>query len=140
MKYIRKALNELAERWRASYIASKVLFFICMLCFATTLLSIFDMNLNASGNLVTIRTVFSSIVGYMLESSTSKKTVCNDKNAFFRNLVVAIISIASTVAIIFSYILNINPDNPSLILLKNSLFSCVGFLISASKMCNSENQ
>lgn len=136
MKRFKEALKSVEEKWSKNYIANKVLFIICMICFITILLSIFDTNLDATGNLVIIRTIFSSIVGYMLESSTRSEFVCSDQNAFIRNAVVSIVSIITTIAVILCYLYNIDPNNPSLILLKNVLFSCIGFLISASKSCS----
>lgn len=136
MKRFKEALKDFKERWQKNYITSKVLVIICMICFIAIIISVFDEDLEATGNLIIIRNVFSSVVGYMLESSTKSEFLCADQNSFIRNLVVSTISIITTLVIILCYIYGINPDNPSLILLKNILFSCIGFLISASKSCS----
>ena len=54
---------------------------------------------------------------------------------FFRNLIVGIVSIAIFIVVIITYVYGINSNNPSLILLKSVLSSCIGFLISACKDC-----
>lgn len=136
MQRLKEALKDFKERWSQNYIANKVLFIICMICFLTILISVFDKDLDATGNLVIIRTVFSSVVGFMLESSTRSEFICYDKSSFIRNLVISTISIITTLVVILCYIYGINSNNPSLILLTNILFSCIGFLISASKFCS----
>lgn len=135
MNRIKKILEVIKGRWKPIYITYKILFTICMLSFFTIIVSVFDPNLDATGNLVIIRTAFSSIIGFLLESSTKTVMICNDKSTTFRNTVVGIVSILITIVIIICYVYEIDPDNPSLILLKNVLFSCIGFLISASKDC-----
>lgn len=100
-----------------------------------TCISIFDPNLDSTGNLVTIRTIFSSIVGFILEKSTR---LCNPDKILLRNkvLIIGCLGVIFTIVVLLSYLLNVNVNNPSLILIKNLLFSCVGFLIS----CNNEKQ
>lgn len=128
-------LESSLKKWKAIHITYKILFVISMLTFFTIIISVFDTSLDDYGNLVIIRTVFSSIIGFLLESSTQSKAVCTGKVADFRNLTVGIVSIIITIVVIISYIYNFSSSNTSLILLKNILFSCVGFLISASGNC-----
>lgn len=135
MRLIKNFFKMLNKQWKPIYITYKILFVICIMSFLTIILSVYDTALDATGNLVIIRTVFSSIIGFLLESSTKSSMVCSDKSMGVRNLVVGIISIAITVVIIICYIIDTDPNNPSLILLKNILFSCIGFLISAGKDC-----
>lgn len=107
----------------------KFIFIIGVITLIAICLSIFDKNLDATGNLVTIRAVFSSITGYILEKSTR---TCEVDKTLLRNkvLVVGSISVVFTIIVILSYLLNINVNNPSLILVKSLLLSTVGFLIS----------
>ncbi|MGL5381192.1 hypothetical protein [Clostridium sp.] len=109
----------------------KFLMVIGTITLGATCLSIFDTNLDATGNLVTIRTVFSSIVGYILEKSTR---TCKVDKLLLKNkvLIVGSMSVIFTIVVLFSYLLDINVNNPSLILIKNLLYSSVGFLISSS--------
>lgn len=123
------------NKWKGIHITYKILFIISMLTFSTIIVSVFDNTLGEEGNLVIIRTIFSSIIGFLLESSTQNKTICNGKGADFRNITVGIVSIIITIVVISCYMLEIGNSNASLILLKNVLFSCVGFLISACSSC-----
>ena len=135
MEWIKTIVKSALTKWKLIYVTYKVIFIICMLSFISIIVSVFDNNLEASGNLASIRSTFSSIIGLLLEDNTKSKIVCNDKNMFFRNLVVGIISIVIVMVVIICYIYNIDTNNSSLILLKNVLASCIGFLISASKDC-----
>ncbi|MGL5351852.1 MAG: hypothetical protein ACRDA5_00855 [Clostridium sp.] len=97
------------KRWRSLYISYKVLTIICMLTFGAIIFSVFDSGLAIDGtrdigNLVIIRTIFASIIGFLLENSTKKSIVCNDKVMYFRNTVVGIISIVITIVVIICYI------------------------------------
>lgn len=135
MKGIKSSLEYSVKKWRSIYITYKILFIISMLSFLLIIFSVFNPSLENMENLVIIRTIFSSIIGFLLEACTQNKMICNDKIMFFRNLVVGIMSITITIVVIICYIYIIDIDNGSLILLKDILFSCIGFLISASKNC-----
>lgn len=116
------------------YITSKFLLFLATVCLIIIGTSIFIPNLDATGNLVTIRTLFSSIIGCILET-TSRRLSCKDNIMLLKNYCIGILSICILSILILSVIFNINVNNPSLLLLKNILFSCVGFLISSTKEC-----
>lgn len=109
----------------------KFLMIIGAITLGATCVSIFDANLDATGNLVTIRTVFSSIAGYILEKSTR---TCKVDKSLLKNkvLIVGSMSVIFTIVVLLSYLFDINVNNPSLILIKNLLYSTVGFLISSS--------
>lgn len=124
LKYLKNFLKEIGTGCR-------FLMIILILSLPIICLSIFDNSLDATGNLVTLRTIFSSITGYILEKSTCD---VNCENTFIKNktVIVGIFAIISTLVVILAYFLDSNVNNPSLILIKNLLFSSVGFLISAS--------
>lgn len=126
------------KRWKSIYISYKVLIIICMLTFSSIIYSVFNTSMEESTHLIIIRTIFASIIGFILENTTKNGVVCNDKVMFFRNAVVGLISITITVVVIISYIYNVDASNHSLVLLKDILFSCIGFLISASEACGSK--
>lgn len=126
------------KRWNVLYISYKVLIIICMITFGAIVFSVFNVGVDDSPNLIIIRTVFASIIGFLLENTTKNAVICNDKVMFFRNTVVGVISITITIVVIVCYIYNIDASNHSLILLKDILFSCIGFLISASEACGSK--
>lgn len=135
---MKSILDTALKKWNEIYITYKILFIIAMLTFGTIILSVFDNSLGESGNLVIIRTTFSSIIGFLLESSMKNKMICDGKVAEFRNWVVGIVSVIITIVIVMCYIIEIASSNASLILLKNVLFSCVGFLISACSSCGKD--
>lgn len=138
MHIIKKLINFILISWRSMYISFKILLIVLLLCFFTIGSSIFNPFLDATGNLVTIRTIFSSIIGYVLESSTKQVIACKKNAVVLRNIIVGFIAIGITIIIIFSYFYAVDVNNPSLLLFKNILFSCIGFLISASEKCSTE--
>lgn len=131
MKHNKQYLIYIYNFFKELELNFKFLILLGLIAFSILSISIFDKSLNATGNLVTIRTCFSSIIGCILDKSIS---YCNPDNKALKNktLVVGLFSIITMIVIIFSYILNISVDNPSLILFKNLLFSSVGFLTSSS--------
>lgn len=131
-KYIKLAINEFKEFFNDLGIVCKYLIVLGIISFVVVCISIFHPQLDATGNLVTIRTAFSSIAGYILEKSTK---TCSSNPKLLKNkiLLVGTFSIVALIVIIGAYIINIDVNNPSLILIKNLLFSSIGFLTSASK-------
>ncbi|MGL5646411.1 MAG: hypothetical protein ACRDDY_01055 [Clostridium sp.] len=135
-------LKEIGEKLRGNvvivfskvYTTAKFLAIVGILCFIMIAISIFDSNLDASGNLVTIRTVFSSIVGCLLEQ-TSRKALCTDTAVMFKNYCIGILAISITLLLGLTEVFEVDVNNPSIILLKNVLFSSIGFLISGTKEC-----
>ncbi|ATD55124.1 hypothetical protein [Clostridium chauvoei] len=121
--------------WKSTYISFKMLSLLCFASMISIIVSVFNNDLDANGNLVIIRHTFSSIIGYFLENTTKKVFVCTDKVIILRNLIVGIIALIILFVVIFACIFDTNVNNPFLILLKNVLCSCIGFLISASENC-----
>ena len=89
-------------------------------------ISIFNTNANSTDNLSTIRTSFSSIVGYFLQKASSKK----------KTILLGMLAIFIMLVILFSYIFDTPVNNPSLILFKNLFFSLMGYLTSAINKSN----
>lgn len=132
MKFFKKSLNQIQEVFINLETNCKFLIILIVITFPVICLSIFNPNLDATGNLVTIRTSFSTLVGYILQKSTC---TINSESKIFQNktILVGLIAIVSLVVVIFSYIFSIDVNNPSLILIKNLLFSSIGFLTSSTK-------
>lgn len=134
-----KFLSEIQNFISSLEISCKFLILICVICLPVIALSIFNPYLDANGNLVTIRTLFSSIIGYILEKSTNSE--CVDKKSYKnKTLIVGILALTCTIIILLSYIFNSNINNPSLIMIKNLAFSAIGYLTSASnsKFCKNK--
>lgn len=104
------------------------------MCLTFICISVFVPSLTTDGNIVIIRSSFSAIIGYLLESA-SKKIVCGGKQLAIRNFTIGLIAIIITIVIMMASLAAINMYDPSLILLKNTLSSCIGFLISSSESC-----
>ena len=131
-RVIKIILEEIKEFFNELGIACKYLIILGLISFVVVCISIFDTELDATGNLVTIRTAFSSIAGYILERSTNTCT-SSPKLLKTKVLVVGTFAVMAMIVTICAYVLDINVNNPSLILIKNLLFSSIGFLTSASK-------
>lgn len=135
-KFIKSNLKKVIGAFLNTYSSTKFLLIIFGICLILISLSIFT-EINDNESLVTARTVFSAIIGFLIEIS-SKKIICNDKTTIIRNYVVGGVSLLIMVILVLSIIYNVSSINPSLQLLRNTLFSCVGFLISCSKSCESD--
>lgn len=131
-RVIKIILEEIKEFFNELGIACKYLIILGLISFVVVCISIFDTELDATGNLVTIRTAFSSIAGYILERST-KTCTSSPKLLKTKVLVVGTFAVMAMIVTICAYVLDINVNNLSLILIKNLLFSSIGFLTSASK-------
>lgn len=109
----------------------RFLIIISVICLIVISISIFDTSLDATGNLVTIRTIFSAIVGFILEKTTS---LCepDPKAVKSKTTIIGSFALIATVIVALSYFLDMNVNNPSLVLIKNLLFSAVGFLTSSA--------
>lgn len=136
--YIKIAMNEFKQFFYDLGIVCRYLIILGIISFLVVCISIFHPHLDATGNLVTIRTAFSSIAGYILEKSTK---TCSSNPRLLKNkvLLVGTFSIIALIVITAAYIINIDVNNPSLILIKNLLFSSIGFLTSASKDFTNKN-
>lgn len=131
-KGIKFAIDEFKEFFKNLGIVCKYLTVLGIISLIVVCISIFHPELDATGNLVTIRTTFSSISGYILEKSTKN---CTSDTRLLKNkiLLVGSFSIIAMIIITLGYIFNIDVNNPSLVLIKNLLFSSIGFLTSANK-------
>ncbi len=132
MKHIKKCWNTVKGFFTEIGMRSSFLTILAIMGLLVIAISVFDPNLDASGNLVTIRTVFSAIIGYILKKSTSS---CSEDYKALRNKtwMVGVFAIIMMIIVVMSYILEISVNNPSLILIKNLLFSAVGFLTSSNE-------
>lgn len=126
-------LKKIDRYFSELHVSSKFLFIITFISLIIISISIFIPNLDTTNNLSTIRTLFSSLIGWLLEKST--KFICNNKFSKIKNYCVGSISLITLLVLLLAITNNIN-DNHSLILLKNTLFSSIGFLISSSQSCD----
>lgn len=135
MNKIKEELKRIISYFNSSYISTRFLIVICLLCFTIIIVSIFIPIDNTNSNFDTIRFVFSSIMGYLLEN-VSHKISCKDESLHFRNFFLGFISLLIVLILLISLLLNVNLMNPSITLIINVLLSCIVFLIASSRKCN----
>lgn len=121
MNNIKKCLSSIYSFFNGLDLNSKFLSLLGMTSLIALSISIFNPNLTATDNLVTIRTGFSSIVGYFLEKMKNPR----------KTIIIGTLSIFLMLIILFSYVFNVAVNNPTLILFKNLFFSLMGYLTSA---------
>lgn len=130
-KFAKKIYDEFKDFYDELDIICKYLIPLGILYFFVVCISVFNSGLDEKEHFVTIRLIFSSISGYILEKST-KTCTSNPKLLKNKILLVGSFSVISTIVIILACILDVSVDNQSLLIIKNLLFSSIGFLTSAS--------
>lgn len=135
---LKKILKNIIRFSKEINLVCRYLLVIGLISFLVVCISVFDLHLDANGNLVTIRAIFSSIAGYILEKSTK---TCNSNPKLLKTkvLLVGNFAIMALLVIISAYFFKINVNNPSLILIKNLLFSSIGFLTSTNKVFDNKD-
>ena len=121
------------------YPSLKFLYVILFILVSAIGWSVFDKNLVSNDNMVVLRAAFSSILGYMLEASTSK-IVCEDKCVKMKCRIVGGVAVWCCIVILIAHTIDLTTDNSSLILIKNTLLAAIGFLISSAKACSKVNK
>ncbi|MEG0666980.1 MAG: hypothetical protein RR460_00040 [Clostridium sp.] len=136
MKLFKLIYDKICSHWCKIHLSTKFIFILCIMCLISLNVSIFVGNVDTVNNMMTIRSAFASIIGYILEDSSKKILTCGDNFLLIRNFTVGIIAISILFTLILCICYDINNNTPSLVLLRSTLFSCIGFLISSSKDCN----
>ncbi|ENY99878.1 hypothetical protein HMPREF1092_03015 [Clostridium thermobutyricum] len=134
---LKRNIQKLYSAFLKTYSSTRFLIIIFGICLILISISVF-FDINQNEGLITIRTIFASIIGFLIEISSSK-VICNDRTTIIRNYIVGSVSLLIVFILILDIIYYVSPINPSLMLLRNTLFSCVGFLISCSKYCESDH-
>lgn len=126
MNHIKKYLSSIYAFFNGLDLNCKFLSLLGVISFIALSISIFNPYLSVTDNLVTIRTGFSSIVGYFLQKSANQK----------KTILLGMLAIFLMIVILLSYIFDTPINNPSLILFKNLFFSLMGYLTSAMNKPN----
>ena len=120
------------------YVSLKFIYLILVVLLFTIVLSVFIPSLSLNDNIVAVRASFSSIIGYLLESTTSKISA-NNRFLLYKNTTVGMLSLLCAIIITIALFLDIESNNASLILIKNTLLSSISFLICSVKRCVSNS-
>ena len=112
-------------------LATKSLIIIGMICLIQTVISIFIDSNQTSPNDIAIRSVMSSIFGFIFGSQLSENSNVSDKNIQTQiALIVALISLATSIV---GHWFDVDQDEAASVEIRNLLFSAVGFLLSRAK-------
>lgn len=170
-KYLKLRFKHMLSLAKSIEVDSKFLILTFFICLIPICIASFTSELNSHGNLITIRTMFSSVLGYIIENISAidkknkppkediikqietniKSDIEADNNQEIssvplkspkqktlqqkdiRILIMGHVLIFLTLCIIIGAITNVDQNNQSLILLKNTAFASIGFLISSTK-------
>ena len=126
-----KPLIRIKESWKILNTATKVLVFIALACLFHTIFAVFFDNDHAAPSDVAIRSIMSSIFGYIFGSQVTENS--NIENKKTQTIIASIVAILCLVVAIASHWLNVNQISASAVELRNLLFSAVGFLLGRAK-------
>lgn len=151
LKHIKLRIKQMTDMGKYIKVDSKFLVIVFFICLIPICISSFETQMSSQGNMITIRTMFSSILGYIIENISNNKNKKDEgkqedrqddrsepqeENKIqieLRVLIVGHILLFITISLIVGAIVNVEQSNQSLVLLKNTVFACIGFLISATK-------
>ena len=112
-------------------LATKSLIIIGMICLIETVFSVFlDIN-QTTPNDIAIRSVMSSIFGFIFGSQLSENS--NVANRNIQTQIAFTVSLICLIASIAGHWLFVNQDGAASVEIRNLLFSAVGFLLSRAK-------
>lgn len=112
-------------------LASKVIIFLALASFLFTIFSVFHTEYFTDPSLITIRSIMSSIFGYLFGDNILDSSKQSSKNLY--TIVASIIAILALITIMLSSLLPVEQDSAAIVEVRNTLFSSVGFLISKAK-------
>ena len=168
LKCMGRKFRNMAKKAKRLRPDSKFLIITFFLCFIGVVISSMGVFANSDENMSIIRTIFSALLGYIVENVTrsndkpstiqttttgqeeeqsfanqeqvnKRENIKEDNNIEepmleMRVLIIGHMVMFIVVLLIIGAFLDLKQSNASLILLKNSVFTGIGFLISASHM------
>lgn len=162
LKRIGLRFKHMMQMGKKIRVDSKFLIVVFFICFVPICLTSLGIGNSSLGNVITIRTMFSSILGYIIENicthedknnneeiikkaieSTEIITETQEDEIMFKNegkptleirvIIIGHVLLCIIVTLIIGMFFEIQQSNESLVLLKNTGFACIGFLISATR-------
>jgi hypothetical protein len=128
---MRKMLNKLMEFYARINLATKSLIIIGLISLIETVLTVFFDTHQTSPNSIAIRSVMSSIFGFIFGSKLSENS--NMENRCIQTQLAFAVAIICLITIIIGHWINVKQDGAALVEIRNLLFSAVGFLLSRAK-------
>ncbi|GFZ31758.1 hypothetical protein CSC2_22840 [Clostridium zeae] len=127
-----KKVKKLKKIWETQCLAMRFLTVIGFIAFIHTCITIFINGGFSSSSNETIRSVMSSIFGYIFGDQIIPNN--NLRNKKFQVLIAGFMSLLSLVVIMLSYWTSIDQTSSTIGEIRNILFSTVGFLISRVRL------
>lgn len=126
-----KFFKFLIKIWNSQCNATKILTILGFMGLSHTCISVFTRNSFSSPSSLAVRSIVSSIFGYLF----GEQLIPNDNfsNKKFQIAISSIIAVITLVITILSDWIGIDQNNAALVEIRSLLFSSVGFLISRCK-------
>lgn len=116
---------------RKHCLASKVIMLLGLIAFFFTAVSVFYIDYFTNPSLISIRSMMSSIFGYLFGDNILSTNKLSSRNLY--TVIASIIAFFSLTTIMVSSLINIDQGSAAIVEIRNLLFSSVGFLISKAK-------
>jgi ABC-type cobalamin transport system permease subunit len=115
-------------------LTTKSLIIIGLICLFETVITVFFDTHQTSPNDIAVRSVMSSIFGFIFGSQLSENS--NMENRNIQTLIAFVVSMVCLITIIAGHWLHAKQDGAALVEIRNLLFSAVGFMLSRAKHPN----
>ncbi|GFP75320.1 hypothetical protein [Clostridium fungisolvens] len=117
--------------YKNTNLATKALITIGMIALIETVLTVFLDTSQTSPNAIAIRSVMSSIFGFIFGSQLSENS--NIENINIQTQIAILVALICLITSIIAHWLNVNQVGAASVEIRNLLFSAVGFLLSRAK-------
>jgi hypothetical protein len=128
---MKNVINKFIKFYGNINLATKSLIIIGLVSLIETILTVFFDTNQVSANSVAIRSVMSSIFGFIFGAQLSENSNIESRNV--QTQVSLIVSLACLITIILGHWINTKQDGAAIVEIRNLLFSAVGFLLSRAK-------
>lgn len=124
-------MKKVSDYFKAINLATKVLILIGIFCLLETAISIFYFADQSSPNAVAIRSVMSSIFGFIFGAQLTENS--NINNRYIQTVTASSVAIICLLALTIAHFTGINQIGAASVEVRNLMFSAIGFLISRAK-------
>lgn len=128
---MKSLIRKLIKYYESINLATKALIIIGMVCLAETVITVFFHVHQTNPDDIAIRSVMSSIFGFIFGAQLSENSNIENKN--IQTQMALFVSLICLTTIILGQLLYVNQDGAALVEIRNLLFSAVGFLLSRAK-------